>query len=265
LAPSAALSCQAFEKEAGQRFGRESLTEFLGNRRYFRWSAQQLVYPTSRDTPMDASLKNRFDALHREMVEQFDRTAAVEHHWLIYALLGWEHLVACAVSHYLVQVKELQEPRWIYVAVWLVQIFVAVATIKLISGRPRIQESPIEPINKRIWTMFLFLCINIAVLNVISGQPIFVFMPALAALSSFGFTFMTSLISRRFMAAGLVMFATGVLMAKFRSYEFLIYGSGWLIVLQTLSVILWQRRRILSGDRVATEPSSLPLSGRLLV
>jgi hypothetical protein len=193
---------------------------------------------------MDTNLKSRFEALHREMVEQFDRTAAVENHWLIYALLGWEHLAACAVSHYLVQVKELQQPRWLYVVVWLAQIFIALATIKLISGRPRTEESPIEPINKRIWTMFLFLCINITVLNVVAGQPIFVFMPALAALSSFGFTFMTSLISRRFMAAGLVMFVTGVLMAKFRSYEFLIYGAGWLVVLQALSVILWRRRSV---------------------
>jgi hypothetical protein len=203
---------------------------------------------------MSHDLSSRYEALHHEMVDQFERTAAVENHWLIYALLGWEHLAACGISHYLVQVKELQQPRWMYVIVWLVQIFVAVATIKLISGRPPTAESPIEPINKRIWTMFLFLCINIAVLNVVAGQPIFVFMPALAALSSFGFTFMTSLISRRFMAAGLVMFATGILMAKFRSYEFLIYGAGWLVVLQTLSVILWRRRQVFSEEPTATEP-----------
>lgn len=193
---------------------------------------------------MSSDLKARYESLHREIVEQFERTAALENHWLIYALLGWENLATCAVSHYLVQVKELQQPRWPYVAVWLAQIFIALATIKFVSGRPRTEESPIESINKRVWTMFLFLCINVAVLNVVAGQPIFVFMPALAALSAFGFTFMTSLISRRFMAAGLVMFATGILMAKFRSYEFLIYGAGWLVVLQTLSVILWRRRSV---------------------
>jgi len=214
---------------------------------------------------MSKNLKARYESLHREMVEQFERTAALEHHWLIYALLGWEHLATCAVSQYLVQVKELQYPRWLYVVVWLAQICVALLTIKFISGRSRTEESPIEPINKRIWTMFLFLCINVTVLNVTAGQPIFVFMPALAALSAFGFTFMTSLISRRFMAAGFVMFATGILMAKFRLYEFLIYGAGWLVVLQTLSVILWQRRRLAWGDQFATDSSSLPLSDRVLV
>jgi hypothetical protein len=213
---------------------------------------------------MSSNLKARYESLHREMVEQFDRTAAVENHWLIYALLGWEHLAACAVSHYLVQVKELQQPRWLYVVVWLAQILIAVATIKSISGRSRTEESPIEPINKRIWTMFIFLCINVAVLNVAAGQPIFVFMPALAALSSFGFTFMTSLISRRFMAAGLVMFATGILMAKFGSYEFLIYGAGWLVVLQTLSVILWRRRGLwLSSLGEESERENVQPAGRV--
>ena len=192
---------------------------------------------------MSRDLRSRYESLHREMVEQFERTAAVENHWLIYTLLGWEHLVTCGISHYLLRVRELQGPRWMYVVVWLVQILAVLATVRFISGRSRTDESPIEPINKRIWTMFIFLCINVAVLNVVTGQPIFVFMPALATLSAFGFTFLTSLISRRFMAAGFTMFATGILMAKFPSHEFLIYGLGWFVVLETLSVILWRRRK----------------------
>jgi hypothetical protein len=191
---------------------------------------------------MDMNLQGRFRILHREMVEQLERTAAAENHWLIYALLGWEHLAACGISHYLLQVKRLQEPRGLYVVIWLVQILVAWATIKFVSGRPGTEESPLEPLNKRIWTIFLFLCINVAVLNVVSEEPIFAFMPALATLSAFAFAFMTTFISRRFMAAGLTMFITGILMAKFRRYEFLIYGVGWLVVLETLSVILWRRR-----------------------
>jgi hypothetical protein len=191
---------------------------------------------------MNRDLKSRWESLHREMVEQFERTAAVENHWLIYALLGWENFAACTISHYLLEIKQLQGPRWIYVAVWLPQISIALATIKLVSGRPRTDESPIEPINKRIWTMFLFLSINIAVLNVAAGQPIFLFMPALAALSAFGFTFLTSLISRRFMAAGFTMFVTGILMATFRECQFLLYGAGWLVVLQALSFILLRQR-----------------------
>jgi len=191
---------------------------------------------------MSKDLQSRYEAVQREMVHQFERTAAIENHWLIYALLGIEHFAACSASHYLLEIRRVTEPRWIYLALWLFQILVAVTTVKVISGRATIEESPIEPINKRIWTMFLFLCINIAVVNVVAGQPVFLFMPALAALSSFAFTFLTSLISRRFMAAGFTMFLTGVLMARFRHYQFLIYGAGWLIVLETLGMLLLMKR-----------------------
>jgi hypothetical protein len=128
------------------------------------------------------------------------------------------------------------------------------------------EESPLEPPIKRIWTVFIFLCINIAVLNVVSGQPIFVFMPALATLSSFAFTFLTAIISPRFTLAGLTMFVTGILMAKFRAYEFVIYGVGWLIVLETMSVIFWLKRdrwivrtpnRLTAQESVALESATL--------
>jgi hypothetical protein len=192
---------------------------------------------------MRSELQARHEALWREMIDQFERTAAVENHWLFYALLGWENLAACGVSHYLLEVKGWHDRRWPFVAVWLAQIFVAIATVKLVSGRPRTEESPLEPINKRIWTMFILLCINVAVLNVIAGQRVFLFMPALAVLSSFAFTVMTTVVSRRFIAAGIAMFVTGILMARFPAYAFLIYGAGWLAVLETLAVVFWQKRR----------------------
>lgn len=189
------------------------------------------------------TLLTRYRALNREMIDQFERTAAVENHALMYTLLGWEHLGTCLLSHYLLTGVVGQDAYWPYVILWLAQIAVAVATIKLVTGRPRIEESPLEPINKRVWVMFVILCINVAVLNVLAGQPVFAFLPALAVLSSFGFTVMTSIMSRRFMLAGLAMFVTGILMARFPTYGFLIYGSGWLLVLQSLGFIFWRKRR----------------------
>jgi hypothetical protein len=191
---------------------------------------------------MPADLKSRYAALHREMVEQFERTAAVENHWLMYLLLGWEYLTTCAVSHYLLEVLRVQV-RWPYAAVWLTQIVVAAATARLVTGRPQVEESPLEPINRRLWLMFQLLCINVAVLNIVSGQPSFAFLPALAVLSSFGFTVLTTVISRRFMVAGLTMFVTGVLMAVFPAYRFLIFGGGWLLILQSLAVVFLLKRQ----------------------
>jgi|GEM_PF-6421729 len=193
---------------------------------------------------MTASLKARHEALHREMLEQFERTAAAEHHWLIYMLLGLEMLAACAVSHYFVEVLGLQDPdRWPYLVLWIGQILLAILTVKAVSsfGRPT-EESPIEPMNKRLWLMFVFLSMNIAVLNVVAGHAVFVFLPALAALSSLAFTALTCFVSRRFTSAGILMFVTGILIARYPQYGFLIYGAGWFIVLETLGLIFLLKR-----------------------
>src|SRR5262249_41572513 len=40
--------------------------------------------------PGASDLRTRYATLHREMVEQAERAAAVESHWLLYTLLGWE-------------------------------------------------------------------------------------------------------------------------------------------------------------------------------
>src|SRR5262245_22490053 len=91
-----------------------------------------------------SSLQERYRAFHRDMVDQLERTAALENHWLIFSLLGWENLAACVASHYLLQ--RAQAPgaaRWPLVAVWVCQIVVALLTTKLISGSPHIEDSPL--------------------------------------------------------------------------------------------------------------------------
>jgi hypothetical protein len=190
---------------------------------------------------MANDFQSRYDALHREMMLQYERTAAIENHWLIYLLLAWEHLAACILSHLFVETYDVQL-RWPYVVIWLAQILVAVASVKFVAGRPRIEESPLEPMNKRIWLLFVFLCINVAVLNVILGLRIFVMLPALAVLSSMAFTAMTTLMSKKFTLAGLWMFATGIAMANFPEYGFLIYGGSWWLVLHVLAAIFYRKR-----------------------
>jgi hypothetical protein len=191
-----------------------------------------------------ASLHTRYAALHREMLAQLERTVALENHWLIYTLLGWQHMATCAVSYYFVEVLRLQYPhRWPYGLLWVIQIVVAYATVRVIRGRPRIEESPLKPLVNRVLVIFLLLCCNVAALNVAAELSVFTFLPVLATLSSFAFLVLACILSRRLVIAGLVMFVTGVLMAHFPAYGFLIYGSGWLLVLQTLAVIFFRRRR----------------------
>jgi hypothetical protein len=195
------------------------------------------------------------------MVRRLNRAAIEERHGLLCTLLGWEHLLACVASHYLVEVVHLQYPhRWPYAVLWLLQLVVALATVWLMRGRARHEQSSLESVVLRVWVGFLVACIDVAALNSIAGLPVFLFLPALATLSSFAFFALASLVSPRFVAAGLVMWVTGLLIARFPAYGFLLYGGGWLLVLQALGVIF--RRQ---GSRVARNTTSWRKGSRSIV
>jgi hypothetical protein len=199
------------------------------------------VVPTR---PVPTDLQARYAQLHRDMVEQLERIVAAENHWLIYTLLGWEHLATCLLSHYFVEGLHLQYPqRWPYLVLWCAQLLVTVATVRLVRGRPRLAASPLQPLINRVWAIFFFLACDVVVLNVTADLPVFTFLPVLGTLSSFAFLVLAALVSGRFLAAALVMFASGILIAHFPHYGFLIYGGGWLLVLQSLGVVFRLRQQ----------------------
>jgi hypothetical protein len=209
--------------------------------------------------PAPQTLKQRYEQVRREAVEQFERTAAAENHWLMYMLLGAEMLAACALSHYFVEVLQLQDDyRWAYAVLWIGQILLAIATIKLVTfwGRPT-EESPLEPLNKRLWLAFIFLSCNVAVLNVLAGHEVFVFLPTLAALSSMAFTALANFVSRRFALAAVFMFFVGLLTASYPQYGFLLYGAGWFIILQVIGVVFLVRRQRWLAELSPSPASSL--------
>jgi hypothetical protein len=187
-------------------------------------------------------LEARYTALHEEMVEQYERYVAVGNHWALYVFLGWEHLLACAGSYYLLEVLRVRSP-WPLAVLWLVQVGVVLSAVTLARLWTRAEKSPLQRHVDRTWLVFLLLCWNVAILNVLAGQPVLVFLPVLATLSSFAFLVLTSFLSRRFLAAALTLCATGGLIARFPAYGFLIYGAGWLVVLEALGVVFFRKRR----------------------
>ncbi len=203
------------------------------------------------------SLSARYQALHAEMVEQYERYVALGNHWVLYTLLGWEHLVVCAASYYLLEVRGVQNP-WPFALLWLGQVFVAVSAVRLARRWTRAQRSPLQTYVDRVWLVFLLLCWNVAILNVLAGQALFVFLPVLATLSSFAFLVLTGFLSRRFLLAALVLCAAGGLNARMPRYGFLIYGTGWLLVLQALGIVFFRKSRHWRalGQRAAWRPTT---------
>jgi hypothetical protein len=190
------------------------------------------------------SLQARYQPLQRAMIDQLERTAALENHWLIFSLLGWENLLACGASYYLLEIAR-QSPytRWPFVLIWSAQVVAALLTIKLISGIPRIEDSPLQAVVRRVGAVFILLCCNVAVLGTIAGFPVTTFLPILSTVSSFALLVLAIVISAKFIIAGLFMFVAGSLMAMFPQYAFLTYGVAWLVVLQSLGILFALKRR----------------------
>ena len=65
------------------------------------------------------------------------------------------------------------------------------------------------------------------------------------------------------MAAGLLLFVAGILMAHLPRYMFLVYGLAWLVVRQSLGVIFCRRTRWLLCTNVLTgeDPDQGAVSG----
>ncbi|MBY0525408.1 MAG: hypothetical protein K2R98_18520 [Gemmataceae bacterium] len=199
------------------------------------------------DSP--ANLAERYRLLRHDTLEEFERTAARENYWLIYTLLGWTNLLACAVSHYFVEVMHLQAPNYgPFVLLWAGQIVVALGATTLAGGSWKTAHLPLLAHVNRLCTVFVLLCWNVAVLNVLLGLPIFVLLPALATLSSFMLLVLSMMLSARLVVAALAMFVTGSLMAFYPRIGFLLYGAGWLLVLQTAGVIFFRKRRCWLGE-----------------
>ena len=188
------------------------------------------------------TLVDRQQALRREVLHEFDRTAFRENYWLTYSLLGWTNMLACAISHYFVQVLHIQDP-WPYLALWIGQVVVALAGTTLAGGSWKTDQLPLLAQVNRIGTVFVLLCFNVAALNVLLGLPVFELLPVLATLSSFTLLMLAMLLSPRLLLAALAMFLTGPLMAWFPKVGFLLYGTAWLLILQTLGVIFFCRRK----------------------
>ncbi len=200
--------------------------------------------PADRPAELDraASLEGRCAALHADMVAQYERYVSARGQWAVFFILGWEHLAACGASYYLKEVLGVQSP-WPFAALWLLQVGVAVAVVQLGRRLAPAKRSPLQLQVDRTWTVFLLLCWNVAILNELAGQPVFVFLPVLATLSSFAFLVLACLVSWRFVAAALALCVTGGLIARFPAYGFLIYGGGWLVVLQALGVVYFRKRK----------------------
>ena len=171
-------------------------------------------------------------------IEPLERLARERNWGLSLVLVGWLHLLAFSLCYYLTIVQDYHEAAG-YLAVWVGEL-ACMGLIFRLCGGPR-SAQPTPPLVRfliRVWIAYFVLAFNLGTLNTLRGHKMFEFFPAMASLASFGFLVMTFAVSRRFFAAVLVMFASGLLMAAFLLHAYLIFALAWWIVLNGIALHL---------------------------
>lgn len=172
------------------------------------------------------------------------RTACQRRWGPAFAAVGAWHLLAFGACYYLTIVRDYHDSAG-YLAIWTAELAGVGLIFRAFGGaRPATcRVSPLESLVRRVWIAYFVLAFNLGSLNTLRGHPRFEFFPAIASLASFAFLMMTFLVDRRFFAAVLVMFASGLAMAAEPPHAYLVFAVTWWLVLTAMGLSLWRSQR----------------------
>jgi hypothetical protein len=177
-------------------------------------------------------------------------------------LVGWLHLAAFSVCHYLTVVQEYNDAAG-YLLVWIGELCGMWLIFRLVGG-PRRADQPVrrlEQLVRRVWIAYFVLAFNLGSLNTLRGHHMFEFFPAMASLASFALILMSIVLSWRFFLAVLVMFASGLLMAGEFIYIYAIFAVVWWLVLNGIGLAIWCSRPARTPEATPS-PHTMPGSLR---
>jgi hypothetical protein len=199
--------------------------------------------------------------------EQLRQVAARRNWGLSLLLVGWLHLLAFSACYYLTIVRQYHQAPG-YLAVWVGELCGLWLIFRLCGGPRRGEPAPaLELLLRRVWTAYFILAFNLGSLNTLRGNELFEFFPAMASLASFAFLVMAVTVNWRFLAAVLVMFGTGLLMAAHFLHAYLFFALAWWLVLNGIGLaLLVDRRRCpapAGGEKVEAVASTSPRGMRV--
>jgi hypothetical protein len=172
------------------------------------------------------------------------RIARVRRWDIAFVLLGGWHLVAFGLCYYLTIAVDYHGASG-YLLIWIGELAGTWLIFRACGGPRRADQppSPLEQLVRRVWLAYLVLAFNLGSLNTLRGHALFEFFPAIAPLASFALIVMSINVDRRFFAAVVVMFASGLLMAAYLMHAYLIFALSWWTILTGISIALLHRER----------------------
>ena len=187
------------------------------------------------------------------LVADLERVALRDRWGLGLMVVGWSHLAFFLLEQALFTAGIVSRP--LFVALWGAELVANIVLFGRVVGRGWSRATPLAGIMVRLWATFLILSFNVASLNTMTGWSLDWFKPVWATLSTFGFMMMAYLINPRYFALAVQMYFTGLLMALFPAWNYLIYGLSWWASLQGVGVILERRRARLADSNADTVPA----------
>jgi hypothetical protein len=187
-------------------------------------------------------------------IEQLGELARHRRWSLALVLVGWLHLLAFSLCYYLTIFEDYHQPAG-YLAIWVSELLGAGLIFRSCGGSRAPRASlPLERFIVRVWAAYFLLAFNLGTMNTLRGHTMFEFFPAMASLASFAFLVMTFAVSRRFFAAVLVMFISGLLMSAYLWHAYLIFAIAWWLVLNATGMGLWRHGHLQAPPCRAGQP-----------
>jgi hypothetical protein len=132
---------------------------------------------------------------------------------------------------------------WHHVALWYMEVGAILVLLRKMNGRMWFRKSPMAGIIVRVWASFLIIDFGAATLNYSTGiQDFSWFKLSWTGLSTFGFAVTAWLMGPRFLIPAVQMYFTGLVIARYPRWAFLIYGTSWLIALLSIGVAMERER-----------------------
>lgn len=173
---------------------------------------------------------------NRRMVLALDAVARRGRWDVALVWIGAIHFGFCLVLH---QMHIARHPiYWHFLALWFVDFASTFVVMRRVAGKGWAWGTPLAGIVLRVWITFGILAFNVAALNVMTGPAVDWFKLAWATLSAFVFMVMAYLISSWFFGLAVQMYFTGLLMVRFPTVQYPIFGASWLLCLLWTALFL---------------------------
>ncbi len=181
---------------------------------------------------MNRTDAERVFALVAELGGDLRGTIVSERWWLVWILAGPHMLVGCLILQAMSTSGET--PPLVLVAALAAFALNLLLLIQLVHRRAGGQRTATESYLRWIWCSHILCTLLVPLLEALMGLPAFTLGPVFALLAAFAFSIMAMITERLFLVLAVFFAGVAAAMSWLGDYQFLIYGVGWFVVMESL-------------------------------